>query len=493
MSFQFPDDCLNEIFEYLEEDKISLHSCLLVNRQWCRTSVRILWRNVWNFKYSVPYSNRLRIEKAILSTLIACLPEESKELLHRSEISILPITSKSPLFNYAAYCKVLSICEIGRIIDNVHKSESPITSLSLKEGNYLVVREIVKMFMDQITSLKKLTYYFITFVNAPNDLCFPEIKNYLSNLSELRCSSSIHSEFFYQLSQICHNLRSLTVEFVNDVSDELKRLIFLQNNLINLNLLAYGGNNWKNIIPALTKHSSTLKKIHLYSNNNDLSLSFITLFSNLQDIRFSFFGRTFGTHYFEDFKHLQHVIFNELKTLKFYFNCPKPEYIIKFLENNGKTIKEIYLKLNNNCLNLYIPKLCPNLRSLVVKFNSDELNTLITVFLSCKDLESIEIWCGKRFLNEKEVLEVIIKYSQKNFCKLKINNDSPSELSPNDLETFFIGWKNRKTNKPFNLIINKNNYNGLEVNENNMRMIKKYENLGIVKKLETKEFCDEED
>lgn len=203
------------------------------------------------------------------------------------------------------------------------------------------------MFMNQITSLKKLTYYLITFVNTPNDLCFPETKNYLKELSELRCSSIIHSEFFYQLAQISHNLRSLTIEFVSDVSDELKRLILLQNNLINLNLLAYEGNNWKNIIPALAKHSNTLKKIHLYSNNNDLPLSFISLFSNLQDIRFSFFGGTFGTHYFEDFNNLKNVIFTELKTLKFCFNCPKPEYIIRFLENNGKNLREIYVGQNN--------------------------------------------------------------------------------------------------------------------------------------------------
>ncbi|UZO00764.1 uncharacterized protein OCT59_011883 [Rhizophagus irregularis] len=296
------------------------------------------------------------------------------------------------------------------------------------------------MFMNQITSLKKLTYYLITFVNTPNDLCFPETKNYLKELSELRCSSIIHSEFFYQLAQISHNLRSLTIEFVSDVLDELKRLILLQNNLINLNLLAYEGNNWKNIIPALAKHSNTLKKIHLYSNNNDLPLSFISLFSNLQDIRFSFFGGTFGQ--------------------------------------------------NNEHLNLCIPKFCPNLKSFLAIFNNNELHALIMMLNRCNDLENIEIWCGKRFLNEKDVLDVIIKYSQKNFYKLKINNDSPSELSPNDLETFFIEWKNKKPNIIFTLITNKNNYNGLDLDENNIRIIKKYEDLGIVR---TKEFCDEED
>ena len=46
---QLPADCLNEIFECLEEDKSTLHSCLLVNRLWCEVSVRILWKSVLNY------------------------------------------------------------------------------------------------------------------------------------------------------------------------------------------------------------------------------------------------------------------------------------------------------------------------------------------------------------------------------------------------------------------------------------------------------------
>ena len=54
---QLPVDCLNEIFEYLEDDKVTLQSCLLVNRFWCEISVRILRRNVWRFIYTHPIKN----------------------------------------------------------------------------------------------------------------------------------------------------------------------------------------------------------------------------------------------------------------------------------------------------------------------------------------------------------------------------------------------------------------------------------------------------
>src|SRR4051794_34822737 len=121
-----PTDCLTEVFEYLEKDKITLHSCLLVNRLWCEVSVGILWRDICNVRY---FRNRLRAAPAILSTLIACLPNESKELLRENEIFISTPTQKPPLFNYAAFCKVLSINEIIKIIDNVLRNERRIGPL----------------------------------------------------------------------------------------------------------------------------------------------------------------------------------------------------------------------------------------------------------------------------------------------------------------------------------------------------------------------------
>src|SRR5438270_12040581 len=109
MPCQLPADCLNEIFEYLEEDKITLRSCLLVNRLWCQVAVRILWMNVWRYYNSY----RTHVQLALLSTLIACLPNESKDLLNTNGIFIPAPTSKSPLFNYASFCKVLQISTIN--------------------------------------------------------------------------------------------------------------------------------------------------------------------------------------------------------------------------------------------------------------------------------------------------------------------------------------------------------------------------------------------
>src|SRR5947209_7163386 len=106
MDYRLPADCLNEIFEYLEDDKITLRSCMLVNRLCCEIAVRILWRNVWSFQYSIYYKPyRTHVPLTMISTLIGCLPNESKELLYKNEILITTPTCRPSLFNYPSFCK----------------------------------------------------------------------------------------------------------------------------------------------------------------------------------------------------------------------------------------------------------------------------------------------------------------------------------------------------------------------------------------------------
>ena len=135
MPCQLPADCLNEIFEYLED--LDLHSCLLVCRLWCEVSVRILWRTIQNY-----------------NTLIACLPNKSKEILHQNEIIISTSTSKPPLFNYVTFIKNLSISEIRRKIRRIE-----ILQNCDNNEEILVTQEVFKMFMNQI-SLKSLVFCF---------------------------------------------------------------------------------------------------------------------------------------------------------------------------------------------------------------------------------------------------------------------------------------------------------------------------------------------
>src|SRR6266542_4577068 len=321
---QLPVDCLNEIFEYLENDQFTLHSCILVNRSCCEISVRIFWRSVWNYNVSN------------FSTLVACLPNESKEVLYENGIIISTPTSKSPTFNYASFCRVLSINRVHYMIEKLLKNQqSLISSQNLNNNANIIMQEICKMFMNQISSLKNLTILprqYITFTYHS------EIKDCLKNLSKLHCNSRISSEFFYHLSQICHNIQSLTIEFEEIISNGLTDLISAQKNLKCFSIILRGNLTYgdlKKIIHSLmTKLPNTLIKFDMYGECfyfSLFSLSFITNFKSLQELELTF---NF-TSDFRDFEKL-HVTFPQLQILRFKYALPRVLLLIKFLEINGK-------------------------------------------------------------------------------------------------------------------------------------------------------------
>ncbi len=347
MPQQLPVDCLNEIFKYLK-NKVDLHSCLLVNHLWCEASVRILWTSIQNY-----------------NTLVACLPNESKKILFKNQIIISTSISKPPSFNYVAFIKSFSL---NKIVENILPQ-----SFNIKK--VIVVQEIFKMFMNQI-SLKTLDLYSNSnYIQNIPFLTYPGATECLRNLSELNCSSNICSEFFYQLSQICHHIQTLKIRFEGVISNELAELVSVQQNLKYLNILNnYHHENFKEIIPLLTKLPNDLIKLDINIRNYNIPLSFIVKFKNLQEIVLSFW------HHVECFKDLQHDVFSQLQILKFPNTCPNYEHLARFLENNGKNLRELHIPYrygNKNSLNLAIAKFCPNLKIIINKSGSGSTGLLL--------------------------------------------------------------------------------------------------------------------
>jgi len=117
------------------------------------------------------------------------------------------------------------------------QSEKP---RNLNKSEYFMTNEILKMFMKK-TSLKILTYNLENYngIQIPNNATItnlPGARDCLKDISELSCSNDVHSRFFFQLSQVCHNIQSLKILYrKRHVSyDGLKTLISSQNSLKNL-------------------------------------------------------------------------------------------------------------------------------------------------------------------------------------------------------------------------------------------------------------------
>ncbi len=480
MPRQLPADCLNEVFKHLE-DKVTLHSCLSVNRLWCEISVQVLWRNIWNY-----------------NTLIACLPNESKEVLCKNEIIISTPTSKHLLFNYTTFIKSISIDDIDKKIKGILKNHQLVDSENIMDFNknndnndnkcMIVTQEIIKMIMSQI-SLKelKLNYHYKpSYIPNETFVSYPGAIDCLKNLSELSFNSNLDPELFYQLSQMCHNIQSLSMDIGHGISNGLMELISVQQNLKWFKTFQTSPcEDFVILIPSLIELSNTLIKLSFYGRGYSIPLSFVAEFTNLQELAISFDDPSF-----EGFEKLQHVVFSQLRILKFQRGVPKLGYLVNFFANNGKNLEEIYIEYYKISLNSTIAKYCPNLKSLYTIFMENEIKTLQKIFNSCQRLESIEVWCGSWnegggcYLKESELLQMVINDSPKTFNELKIYYTfrTDSALFPKDLESFFTSWTNRVPQKSISFIINSLNKNGLANEKENMDVIQKYIKLGVVRK-----------
>ncbi len=303
----------------------------------------------------------------------------------------------------------------------------------------------------------------------------------LKNLAELTCNSKVSSNFFHQLSKMCRNIRSLNITIDVVISRGLLRLISVQQNLKYLMIFNPFWQNFTDITSTLTKIPYTLIKLIIDGRNCHYTpLSFVTKFTNLQELVLSFDVNTF-----RDFKNFQHVTFSQLQILKFPFKCPTHEDLTNFLEKNGKNLKNLYHSISNDSLNLAIAKFCPNLKSLFTRFKNDELETLKMIFNGCQQLESIEVYCDYH-LNENKLLQVVVKDSPKEFYKLKIifeeGDDVKSELFSEELEPVFLSWANRIPKKSLSITID-----GIDesvVKKESMKLIEKFKKLNVIEKFE---------
>ncbi|GBC03181.1 hypothetical protein RclHR1_00500029 [Rhizophagus clarus] len=98
----------NFILRNLRNDYKSLHSCILVNRFWCRIAIPLLWEN----PFSINFSNNQHSH--FLDIYLSSLQDEDNNLLE--ELGINRINTKLSSFNYPSYIKTVDTYKIEMTI-----------------------------------------------------------------------------------------------------------------------------------------------------------------------------------------------------------------------------------------------------------------------------------------------------------------------------------------------------------------------------------------
>ncbi|CAG8559038.1 16956_t:CDS:1 [Dentiscutata erythropus] len=414
-------EILTEIFENIEPH--DLHSCIFVNRRWCKIVIPILWRSPFHD------CNLLRSKwkslKLLARTCLLCLGEDKREFLMNES---MPLPSaphgQQPIFNYPSFFRVINleiICTMSDawVMSNKGKCTKPeycknllrktliehlleraemIHFINLDEFNIKPIINKNKNALN-LRRLKKIRF------SSPTD------RNDRNN-SPTTKSGSTFSENVSIFSTLTNNLQHIIVEnhkrhgsFIEYESDTkaLAELLRHQESLKYLELSGYYM-NVATIFESLKGKTTTLTKLSLNRVDlNFISQSAITSWIscvNLKSIEIQNckiveeFNFKSGQQMFPNLKKLVFVNYGTKFPVKF---------IIQIIKSTNKNLEYIKFELEYlttiNQLGLIntVINYCPNL----LHFDVDELlnSQIIQILDSCRKLKELKFDTSREFDN----------------------------------------------------------------------------------------------
>ncbi|GBC47872.1 hypothetical protein GLOIN_2v1879328 [Rhizophagus irregularis DAOM 181602=DAOM 197198] len=235
-------ELLNEVIQYFHYDYKTLHSCILVNRLWCRLAIPLLWQDPFSIKSPKNYR--------FIEIYLCNLSDDDKKRLNEYVIHSGLFPSNT-LFNYPKFIKHLDIYKVynsietwaytnlptspttqifGVIIKNYEEFECFDAAFELILQNTNFVYNIKSLtldfdesihivncysldsgFIQQINNITKPFKLRTLFLDKMDELLDPLIQksgNYLENFKRTKCNSLQLSQ---SLELYCSNIKFLYV------------------------------------------------------------------------------------------------------------------------------------------------------------------------------------------------------------------------------------------------------------------------------------------
>ncbi|GBC04876.1 hypothetical protein RclHR1_05910009 [Rhizophagus clarus] len=358
----------NEIIHYFQNDYSMLHSCVLVNRLWCRIAIPLLWED----PFSIPTKNY-----NFIGICLRNLNEYDKAKLNEYGINNNLFQSNT-LFNYPSFIKCLNTSKIGYSIDKwiltCHcstQNEPPLpTSFYNNEQNFFQHQPNFGQCI--LPPIKNL---FLTSNSQSNST--------LPSLSTLNLPG-FNSRFKIE-KKILDNLE-LRMETINFIYKSLFK-IFIQNNV---NLITF-----EVILVRLKDHN-------YFNDIFDIILQDPNFIRDIKNLKFSFKLR--NTKLTKIYLFLKYLYTNCTSITNLNFQFKKSDdsiidtissHIIHSRQNLKKILLDFdSLPLYNSLLSsLRLSNNCSNTLNTIIFYHIDFKNILIfkEIFERLNVLESIHI------------------------------------------------------------------------------------------------------
>ncbi|GES79352.1 hypothetical protein GLOIN_2v1776857 [Rhizophagus clarus] len=251
-------EIINEIIQYFQNDFSTLHSCVLVNRLWCRLAIPLLWENPFSLKYPKNYH--------YIEVYLHNINEDDKTQLNEYGINN-DLFPSNTLFNYTSFIHHLDTYKISNSIEKWVSAVKISTNFTVQNNNELNYKKLIYRLLFQIFIENKVKVYTFKVKVLSN-----EDFEYFNDTIELILQNS---------NFIC-DIRNLTLDFDPTDDNITKFMIFLYSNCNSISSL-YFLFPWY-YYPITEKHLSqiiesqqNLKKISLCFNNIPLYHSLLSL------------------------------------------------------------------------------------------------------------------------------------------------------------------------------------------------------------------------
>lgn len=170
LSRNIPPECLKNIIEFVNEEPNPnfIYSCMLVNREWMKNCLPLLWNRPFDISIPVdPNGTKL------INTYISCLNENQKQYLIDNNIYLRQ--NQTPRVNYPAYLRELDYeifekctrfwlieniysdraSDLNAIIDSLESTDIEYTNNQLKN----LLPYLFSMFIEKSNNLTHFSFY----------------------------------------------------------------------------------------------------------------------------------------------------------------------------------------------------------------------------------------------------------------------------------------------------------------------------------------------
>ncbi|CAG8652347.1 25_t:CDS:1 [Paraglomus brasilianum] len=271
--------CVAQIIFELSDSSADLHSCLLVNRMWCKCAVAYLWRTPF-------YWNGHRAVKMVIEFL-RLLPNDCLEDLEYVIGIHIPAQNMQPMFNYLSFVRTMNImccieaveCFLADYFDIVNDTDIRLLSLRICRG---MVKNC-PLLMEIDMAGHDIGYYGYKWTARSWNLF--NLKDSVTNinqLKQLRFSQEFPPDILYSAAEKLSNLELFEIAwsencmYIDGIKwcDAISKLIGNQKSLkvayLNLNF-SFFGTNLKSICKALYTQAKTLIKVKILFAGTEIS------------------------------------------------------------------------------------------------------------------------------------------------------------------------------------------------------------------------------